>query len=227
MWLRGRPEPAACSLLGLIYRRRRDMCRGYSQSSLVGAKTATLLLPPHLESRLSGSAERLSSLTPSFSPSSIHPSLSTSLLLSCCFFLSLSLSLPLLPPLFTICLAPEAQLKFKIALSLFPLSHSLSLQPCPFTPTMHCTTLPPPPLRSQTLTHLMKDKTLEKRIEIELASRSSCGRDQGRGTVTPFLKGWSRIFGEVLGGVGIFQEMEDQAVVAQTYCPWRTTSTVP
>lgn len=62
--------------LGLIYRRRRDMCCGYSQSSLVEAKTATLLLPAHLESRLSGSAERL---TPSLLPSPhlcIHPSAS-------------------------------------------------------------------------------------------------------------------------------------------------------
>lgn len=63
---------AAWSLVGLIYRRRRDMCRGYSQSSLVGAKTATLLLPAHLESRLSGSAERL---TPSLLPLHIHPSI--------------------------------------------------------------------------------------------------------------------------------------------------------
>lgn len=78
---------AARSLLGLIYRRRRDMCRGYSQSSLVGAKTATLLLPAHLESRLSGSAERLCSL-PSSLPTSIHPSL--------CLSCRVSLSLP--PP---------------------------------------------------------------------------------------------------------------------------------
>lgn len=83
-------ELGAWSLLGLIYRRRRDMCRGYSQSSLVGAKTATLLLPPHLESRLSGSAERLSSLSPSLSPSSIHPSLPPSSSAAASFSLSLS-----------------------------------------------------------------------------------------------------------------------------------------
>lgn len=63
----------AWGLAGVIYRRRGDMCRGYSQSSLVGAKTATLLLPAHLESRLSGSAERLAlSLLLSPHPS-IHP----------------------------------------------------------------------------------------------------------------------------------------------------------
>lgn len=68
---------AAWGLAGLIYRQRGDMCRGYSQSSLVGAKTATLLLPAHLESRLSGSAECLPpSLLPSPHPHpSIHPSI--------------------------------------------------------------------------------------------------------------------------------------------------------
>lgn len=144
MWLRGRPKPGACSLLGLIYRRRRDMCRGYSQSSLVGAKTATLLLPPHLESRLSGSAERLSSLPLPL----IHPSIP--LFLPPPQLLLLFLFLSLLPPPSTICLAAEAQLKFKIALSLFPLSHSLFLHPCLFAPLAHTspsTTLhyhPPP-----------------------------------------------------------------------------------
>lgn len=67
LWLRCCLEPG----LDLIYR---DMCLGYSQSSLVGAKTATALLPAHLESRLSGSAE---CLVPSLHPSthlSIHPS---------------------------------------------------------------------------------------------------------------------------------------------------------
>lgn len=63
---------AASGLAGLIYRRRGDMCRGYSQCSLVGAKTATQLLPAHLESRLSGSAERL---TPSLPPPYIHASM--------------------------------------------------------------------------------------------------------------------------------------------------------
>lgn len=86
------------------------MCWGYSQSSLVGAKTATLLLPAHLESRLSGSAERL---TPSLLPSphpSIHPSASAAVS-------------P--PPSSTVCVAAGAQLKFKLQHSLFPLSHSL------------------------------------------------------------------------------------------------------
>lgn len=59
---------AAWGLAGLIYRRRGDMCWGYSQRSLVGAKAPTLLLPEHLESRLSGSAERLA-------PTSIHLSI--------------------------------------------------------------------------------------------------------------------------------------------------------
>lgn len=69
LWLRCCLEPG----LDLIYR---DMCLGYSQSSLVGAKTAAALLPAHLESRLSGSAERLPpSLHPSTHPS-IHPSAS-------------------------------------------------------------------------------------------------------------------------------------------------------
>lgn len=67
---------AAWGLAGLIYRRRGDMCWGYSQRSLVGAKAPALLLPEHLESRLSGSAERLA---PFLLPHpSIYPSLSAS-----------------------------------------------------------------------------------------------------------------------------------------------------
>lgn len=98
LWLRCCLEPG----LDLIYR---DMCLGYSQSSLVGAKAATALLPAHLESRLSGSAERL---TPSLHPSthlSIHPSASAA-------------SPPpphcVHPPSSSICLAARAGLKFKI-----------------------------------------------------------------------------------------------------------------
>lgn len=97
LWLRCCLEPG----LDLIYR---DMCLGYSQSSLVGARTATALLPAHLESRLSGSAERLApSLRPSTHPS-IHPSASAA-------------SPPphhVHPPSSSICLAANAGLKFKI-----------------------------------------------------------------------------------------------------------------
>lgn len=97
LWLWCCLEPG----LDLIYR---DICLGYSQSSLVGAKTATALLPAHLESRLSGSAERLAP--------SLHPST------------HLSIPLPQLlhpptpqyihPPLSSICLAAKVELKFKI-----------------------------------------------------------------------------------------------------------------
>lgn len=101
LWLRCCLEPG----LDLIYR---DMCLGYSQSSLVGAKTATALLPAHLESRLSGSAERLAPSLPSSLYTSIHPSLCLS-----CF------TPPLLhhihpPPSSSICLAAKVGLKFKI-----------------------------------------------------------------------------------------------------------------
>ena len=138
---------AASGLAGLIYRRRGDMCRGYSQSSLVGAKTATLLLPAHLESRLSGSAERLapSLLLPSLH---IHIYPSIPLPLSCC----VSLPPPLPPSSSTVCVAAGAQLKFKISSHFFlspthfpsPLSFSLFL------------TQPP--------THLMKGKIVRKKM---------------------------------------------------------------
>lgn len=85
------------------------MCWGYSQSSLVGAKTATLLLPAHLESRLSGSAESLDpSLLPSPHP---HPSIHPSLCFSCC--------VSPLPPSCTVCVAAGAQLKCKISSHFF------------------------------------------------------------------------------------------------------------
>lgn len=105
LWLRCCLEPG----LDLIYR---DMCLGYSQSSLVGAKTAAALLPAHLESRLSGSAERL----PPSLPSSLHTSIHPSLCLSC--FTRLPPHTPLHhvhpPPPSSICLAAKAGLKFKI-----------------------------------------------------------------------------------------------------------------
>lgn len=114
------------------------MCWGYSQSSLVGAKTATLLLPAHLESRLSGSAERL---TPSLLPSphpSIHPSASAAVS-------------P--PPSSTVCVAAGAQLKFKLQHSLFPLSHSLFSALVSFF--LFSLLLARPP------THPMKDRIVE------------------------------------------------------------------
>lgn len=108
-------DPAS-GLAGLIYRRRGDMCRGYSQCSLVGAKTATLLLPAHLESRLSGSAERL---TPS-------------LRLTTSMHLCLRLCCPLIT---TVCVAATAQLKFKISSHVcLPPTHFSCLYlspPCP------------------------------------------------------------------------------------------------
>lgn len=109
----------------MIYRRRGDMCRGYSQSSLVGAKTATLLLPAHLESRLSGSAERLALsllLSPFFSLH-IHPSILSPSAARRSPQLTLALPNPNLIHCLRSCrLSAETQDQ----LSLFPVSHSLS-----------------------------------------------------------------------------------------------------
>lgn len=123
------------------------MCRGYSQSSLVGAKTATLLLPAHLESRLSGSAERL---TPSLlsSPHPHHPSIHPSFCLSCCVST---------PPTFIHYLCScRGSIEILDQLSLFPLSHSLS-----FTlVSLFLLSL----LLDQPPTHLMKDKIVRKKM---------------------------------------------------------------
>lgn len=119
-------------------------------------------------------------------------------------------------------------MKFKIALSLFPFSHSLFPHPCPFAPhppspnlhpALHYTT--PAPLLSilaRALAHLMKDKTLEKRREMERASWSACGRDHCGGIVIPLNP--QKLDLDIWGGSGgwgveIFQGMEDEAVGAR------------
>lgn len=113
----------------MIYRRRGDMCRGYSQSSLVGAKTATLLLPAHLESRLSGSAERLA-LSLLLSP---HPSIHPSFLPQLLGALPNSHSPSPTQTLSTVCVAADSPLKLRIGSHFFrspthfPLPFSLSL----------------------------------------------------------------------------------------------------